>query len=500
MVSRLLPIALFLPLTPSLWAQCTSTQVQQCLTQCAPYQNLDKVRFNQCLNACEQPCNGQTCANFTGALFPKYYILGLVYAPSGCTSTSALKCSASTANYQATSSMGTKVSTEKSFKQSATVSTDFKVTGAVQLGATASGSYAVTSTDTTSETITKATGLGIAATGSKDGVDHSQDEFNLLINPAVAINNQCSQQAINWYMCLSGSSATEDLQTLPVAWLTNPSSMPLAVAQTFRALGFTNSDYQTILSADPFANAGVATTIDTLRFAPIASGSITTAIGSTPIANGPITIDPKRFLATTYSFPYEPPLQESQCNNGTCNCLAFSGVIKNELQTSTATASQIQYSAGLKEQLSAASGILSAGDSSSQTFTWTTSSTKDDTTDSSQSATATITCPSPSYQGPTLMAIYWDNLFGSFLFVPTAVTSPQIVILKQGTALDVSGKPLPGEAVTLSVAGKTYHTWTDKSGAYVFFRQASLGQLAAGTAGQLSIKGVGQTVTLGPAH
>jgi hypothetical protein len=85
--------------------------------------------------------------------------------------------------------------------------------------------------------------------------------------------------------------------TVPVAWLKNPSLMPPNVAQQLQALKFTNHDYQTILALDPFAN------------------------GST-------TIDPTRFVPTTYAFPYHAPQQGSECNNGTSSCLAISDTIK----------------------------------------------------------------------------------------------------------------------------------------------------------------------------
>src|SRR4029077_6198610 len=233
-----------------------------------------------------------------------------------------------------------------------------------------------------------------------------------------------------------------DRYTLYVQWLKNPSSMPANVAQQLQKLGFTNDDFQTILAQDPFAN------------------------GST-------TVDPGRYAPTTYSFPYEPPLQESACNNGVCSCMAMSDSIKNQFQTDHESKSQDQYTLGFTEKVSGIDlGIFSFGASSDQKFTWTSSSTTGDITDSSQTATATVACPSTTYQGPTIMSIYWDKLFGSFLFVPTVITSPQIAMLSKGSATDASGKPVAHEKVTLLIAGKTYHTWTDNHGDYVFFRSA----------------------------
>jgi hypothetical protein len=176
----------------------------------------------------------------------------------------------------------------------------------------------------------------------------------------------------------------------------------------------------------------------------------------------------------------------------------MSDSIKNQLQTDHEQKSQDQYSLGFTEKLSGVDlGIFSFGASSDQKFTWTSSSTDGDLTDSSQTATATVVCPSTTYQGPTIMSIYWDKLFGSFMFEPTVLASPQIAAFHKGTVINTAGKPVQHAAVTLSIANKTYHTWTDNHGDYVFFRAAALGNVGLEATGQLSIKGVHQPVTLG---
>jgi hypothetical protein len=479
MFPRFLLLFLLVP-TPSLWSQCSSADTAACRDECGPIQDVGKQRYAQCVRACLAQCSKHhppTCKNATGALFPKYYILDLIYAPPGCTNTATLKCAAeSSVDYQAGSAMGTKVSTDSSFASNInlTVDTSFGVGDIIKLGASASGGYANTSTDSKSETITKGETLDIKANGNGDGVDHSQDAFILLLNPAVAVqetqqvvDNKCGPTVVNWYFGLSGTSGTQDRYTLYVQWLKNPSSMPANVAQQLQTLGFTNDDFQTILAQDPFAN------------------------GST-------TIDPNRFAPTTYSFPYEPPLQESACNNGVCSCISMSDSIKNQFQTDAESKSQDQYSLGFTEKISGIDvGIFSFGASSDQKFTWTSSSTTANTTDSSQTATATIVCPSTGYQGPTLMSIYWDKLFGSFLFVPTTLTPATINVLSKGTALTAAGEPIPHVPVTLRVGTKTYRTWSDNHGDYVFFRPAGLKNVSPKTTGLLSIRGVQRTVTLG---
>lgn len=496
MISRLLIICLALGWASPAWSQ---TCEQGCRDECGPITGpgANKAAVAGCIKNCIKRCpSGRStppaCPSATGALFPKYYILGLVYAPPGCTSSSSLKCSTqSSVDYQAGSSMGTKVSTENSFSASvdAKVDASFSVAGTAKFGASVSGGYSNASSDSNSQTVSKGQTLDIKASGNGDGVDHTQDAFILLLNPAVAVqqtqqvvNNQCGPWVANWYMGVSGSSGTQQRYTVYAEWLKNPSSMPKNVAQQLQTLGFTSTDYQSILTQDPFAN------------------------GST-------TIDNPRFTPTTYSFPYEPPLQASDCNNGVCSCMSMSDTIKNEIQTEAGSKSQTQYSLGFSESAGTDFKVFNASVSSNQKFTWTSTSTNADTTDSTQSATATVVCPSTSYQGPTIMSIYWDTLFGSFLFVPTTLGPPPTpgpaprpmmralasppVILSQGNVIDPTGKPMRHEAVQLVVGGKTYHTWTNNRGDYYFLRAASLRNVSIPPTGQLSVRGVRQVVALG---
>jgi len=67
------------------------------------------------------------------------------------------------------------------------------------------------------------------------------------------------------------------IQAVRVGGLKNPSPMPPGLKQQLTAAGLTAADYAAILAVDPFASGATA-------------------------------IDPNRFLPTTFSFPYNPPL------------------------------------------------------------------------------------------------------------------------------------------------------------------------------------------------
>jgi len=452
---------------------CTKNKSAYCNAECCCVQDVGKVRFAKCHEACMKAACPEPCVTkkALGVIFPKYYVLGLVYAPPGCSSMSNWKCAPSSVDYFANNSSGTRVSVQSSFATNADVKVDTNIPllgGIVTLGANIVGGYQNTETDSSSQTITKNQFLEISATGNGDGIDHDQDQFILLLNPAVATDavEGCGPTTLNWSFGLSGSVGTPFIDKMPVEWLKNPSLMEPNVAKQYADLGFTASDYQAILQLDPFAN-------------------------------GPAQLDTTRFVPTTYAFGYHAPAQAANCNDGICTCLPMKQGMTNQLQNDVQHQSQTQYSVGATEKGDFL-GLFSI--TADQKFTWTTASTKDDMTSSTQSASATVTCPSPNYQGPIFMAIYWDTLFGSFLFVPTSLTAPGVMTLAQGTALSRSRTPLPYEPLTLSFGGKTYHTWTDDRGEFVFVRVASTPAVQIPSTGKLIIRGKQQTVSLTPAQ
>jgi hypothetical protein len=419
----------------------------------------------------------------TGFIYPKYYVVGLVYAPPGCTSSSASSCSTqSSVDYQAGSSLGTTISTTNSFATDVSNSVNIDIAGLEKFGA--SFGFTNTSNDAHTQTISKGQSLEVKVNGSADGVDHDQDQFILLLNPAFGVaqlqsedltTNACTPiRVAQWAVGLSslgpsGSSGTEDLYKVYVKWLKDSSTMPTDVANQLKGLGFTDDDFKTILSLDPFANGSTA-------------------------------IDNTRFVQTTYSFPYEPPLQDPSCNNGVCACLSMAETIKNELQVQNTSGQTMSYSVGFHEELNGIplSDILKLGASVDQKFTWTSSSTKTNLTDSTQSAAATVGCPSVAYKGPTQMNIYWDTLFGSFMFAPTTATS-HMAVLHQGRVLRNWGKPARYVPVQLSYAGRTYHTYTNHDGRFTIYGAPSLSRARQVATGIVTVKGTNKVVAIGPA-
>jgi hypothetical protein len=431
---------------------------QQCVRQCESGNcvsgDMSLQRLQLCRAACVKSCaNGSPspigAGNGQGLIYPRYLILTLIYAPPGCGSiTPPVKCGASSmVDYQSGSSNGTKISTQSSFKDGSDVSLGASLNaGMANFGASVNGGVSTTASDSKTITISKSQSLDIKTLGTIDGIDHGQDQFVLLLNPAISV--RAAGTNVVWNIGYSGTQ--EHLYTLTVSWLKNPSSMPSNVALQLKTLGFTTNDYQQILAQDPFVN------------------------GST-------TIDSNRFVPTTFSFPYEPPP----------SCSTFSQSIKNELVNEVSTGVQNQYSAGF----TASAGTPVASLKISTNWTWTNSAAAANTTDSSQSATVTVACPSASYNGPTNMAIYWDTLYGSFMFQPLELTPSTLV--QQGHVTDASGKPVAQQLVELSYNGKTYHTVTSGKGDYRFFALPNPKIVSRPATGQLSVGNMKQVVNLG---
>lgn len=423
---------------------------QECFQEnCSQFTNAEKLLRAECIRNCRTQC---TKAPPVTVLRPRYLIMSILYAPPGCTSTATATCAATSAvEYAQSSSNGTKVSTTSAFKigMSVTVNANLPV-GPFE----ASAGFTVSESNSTSRTLKKAQTLGLKVAGNADGVNHGQDRFVLLLNPAIAVSTQGNN--VTWNVGHTGPSAR--LFEVFASELKDPSTMRPPVAQELQTLGFTNEDFQTILSADPLA------------------------------ANLPI--DPQRYVPTTWTFPYEPALASSDCNGGVCSCISFTQELKNDLESEKARETSLAFAISMSETigLSAISSLKHT-----TTFETTNSSSTANTTGSSQAASATVVCPSTTYNGPVFMEVLWDTVYGSFVFVPLQLSAKATV--QRGKVMDAAGKPARALRVDLTVGGKTFHTFTDRNGGYRFVVGKNLVGSALKT-GTLTVKGKKQTVNL----
>jgi hypothetical protein len=359
----------------------------------------------------------------------KYIVAGIVYAPPGCTSsTPNSACSQPGAvDYSSQSSLGTKITTADSFKNGVKVTVSF---GGDVSGGSGSFAWSRTTGDTQSANLTKSGSLEIKVPGNEDGIDHDQDMFILLLNPTVTLTSDGTRN-IYWQPGYSGQAVAR--YEVYVSELRNPAIMRSSVAAVLKALGFTAADYKTIRCLDQFAGPGIG------------PGGVTPDYCKVVATTGgpPPGLDLNRFRPTTWILPYEPPLHARST--------------QDEYTVSA------EMHAGVKDTF----GLKIEGE-----MTWTNSETDSNSEGSTQSASLTLVCPSIGYTGPTLFQVYWDVLYGTFLFVPFDPTSMEII--QHGTVTDARSKPVAAAPINLEYDGRTYHTFTTAGGTYRFIGLKSL--------------------------
>jgi len=400
-----------------------------------------------------------------GIAYPKFVITGVTYAPPGCTSSAQFKCNAqSQVQYLTQSTMGTKISISSSVKASLSVTATggLSIKGLGTFTESIQNSYSVTNTDTKTNSITKAANSVITQGSNGDGVDHDQDQVWLLLNPAVG--TAVAYGIVDWSLGFTGDTPISF--PLSIAYLKDPAAMPANVQAV--VAGFTTDDYKTILAADPFAQL------------------------TDPIADS--DIDTARFTKS-YTLSYQPGQTGAACNNGVCVCPITQNSITNGFATDqsaeTIGTKTTNYSVGIKAEVSdggspAPTGTLGFTDDASIAFI--NSSTTTNSTSLSNTAAVTLACPSPTYQGGTLMDIYWDTLYGSFAFV-VRDTAPGEQVLYQEHVSNLDWQPtLPKKnkgplanplnthnsfpslgVVELTYGKKKYRTLPDRDGNVKFY-------------------------------
>jgi hypothetical protein len=433
-------------------------------SECAGQFNAEpKADQNWMLNACRKQGQDDCAKDYKAAeIFPHLYVLTIIYAPPGCKNTASFKCPVNgSVEYTEASSAGSKVSIQSSLKNGLSMSASVKVPIAdgVTLTGGIDSSYAVTVTDTYSESVTKSAQTKLTLAGSGDGIDHDQDRFVVLLNPAIA--TQKAGKASEWTLGYRGKAA--ELYVLKASWLKRPDpfnnssadAMPATVATLLKAHGVTADDLKTVLGLDP-------------------------------LAMDSSTIDPGRYVQTTWMLPYEPLASSSD------TCVNFSKQVKNDLATENSESTKTEYTIG-------ASAGLNAGDlgfKATDSITWSNSVTITNATSSSNTANLSLACPSNTWGGPTQVAVYWDMTYGTFMF---ALQSAPQDLLAQGVVLR-RGQPVAHQRVDLSWGGRALHTVTDRRGRYAFYALGGTTKPAAASPVTVSAGALRKTLTFSAAE
>jgi len=383
----------------------------------------------------------------SGVVMPKLYPLTLVYAPPGTASGKA--GSASSVTYSAGSSLGTSTKTTHTFKEDTSVTAEATLGGFANLGQ--DKGWSVTKGDQTTLELKKSLTTTIIVQGAidEDGIDHDLDIFYLWLKPQLDLAAQGN--AVSWSLSIANSGTTMDIQYVYLFELKDPSKMRSDVAARLAYYGVTSDDLASLIPLDPFANGSMA-------------------------------IDRTRYMPTPTTAPYEPPPRpgvapatfQIRMDNSTVNTAEETYTSDTSVSDSVGVDIKFTNWLGLKAKFS-------------DKVTWTNSSVDATSTGTTQSALAVVTGPSFGYQGPPDLQVYYDSLFGTFLFVPITGAVPSL----SGTVVDGGGQPLAGQPVDLTLAdGRVLHTFTGPQGDYRIFSAPS------GTA-TLTAGGASVVVTIG---
>ncbi|MCM0082466.1 hypothetical protein L4X63_12780 [Geomonas sp. Red32] len=328
------------------------------------------------------PAGIRTTTELTGCIYPKYLIVGILYAPPG---------SASYVRYPADSRLlGSSSLNRQSFSDPVSLST-----GGALFDASL-GNY----TQSVDTAYTAAFGLmmegnsGLTRSGedSPQGVDHDGDIIFVWLNPAakLTISGSTSIRWDGYANRQEDPAASPDIVALRVSQLKDPRRIPAPTAALLARSwdttvgGLTTADYASILAADPFASGEYdPANDDSYRF------DLQTTSGGNTFTYGP---DTQVFTVTPRNASSRKQLAKY---NYSVDCYVdgpvdFTYFVSNNLKIS-------------------------------KTYT-TTASWNSSTSSSAQPATFSITGPSldDNYTGPTTFQVWRDNLFGSYMFYPVA--------------------------------------------------------------------------------
>jgi hypothetical protein len=300
-----------------------------------------------------------------GQARPKFYVLTVLYAPPGTHDGQ----SGSLVDYGSTSTTGTKTSISSSFKAGLTLGFGIGPKDS-QIGLQFGVSR--TETDESSVEIAKSETFDVRISGpANDGIDHDHDVFVLLLNPLLQVAEFPGGDV---RVVFSVDGPVMNIQYVYAGWLRDVTTMAPGVKQQLDAAGLDETDYQQILSTNPFAS-------------------------------GPASIDPDRYLPLPESFAYEPPF-----SSGDAPWSETYKVDNTTTQTSTRTV-DVTYTVTVTLP-PILDSLLNIGG----TLEWTNTNATETTDARTESATVTVGGPSFGYTGQTEILVYWDTVYHSFMF------------------------------------------------------------------------------------
>jgi hypothetical protein len=155
------------------------------------------------------------------SLFPKYYVLSVLYAPPGNQSSN---------GYTDTGSEAATTSIAHTFTNAGTTAVAVSAPGGSGVGVMFGSS--VSSQNSSAFTVSTSQGTGTQLNSNRNPVDHTQDQIYLWLNPAVTIlptSSTTANYSVSTPIGANGQPDPMDIVNVPVAALQNPSLIPPAL-------------------------------------------------------------------------------------------------------------------------------------------------------------------------------------------------------------------------------------------------------------------------------
>lgn len=378
-----------------------------------------------------------------GTVVPVFSVINVLYAPPG----TAGGGSGSSVRYGQGYSSENKLSMSRAFKKEAAVSSKTEVgLWMVDLSATFT---AGTSKETGNESemrVKNTVNTSVRVGGPPvDGIDHNRDVIWFWVRPMVSV--KVDGKTVHWK--LASSAATRPAYVY-VGWLNGATPMPPQIAADLRSWGITPEYYPELLKANPFASVPAT------------------------------AVDPARFGQVITTIPYEPPYSAGDPQ------IVQTYTLTNEHATTQTSSKEVTYNIGAS--LEGSAGFLSFFKETltvSGKLTWTHTAKQSLSREIVNTAELEIGTPSFDYRGSTLVSVYWDSLYNTFMFAP----GPEGPVQLQGELVDAASRPRPFQEVVLTVGGFTQRTFSNRRGQYRFVGVPS-------GSGQIEVKGARQPVLI----
>jgi hypothetical protein len=353
-----------------------------------------------------------TCPNVM--IHPKYIVVGVTYAPPG-PSSSVQYTQANLTQTTITDASSYLAGTTQTVSLSAGGKIFGAVNGSVVVSSTSSASQTTSSTNATTISFSDATSYRLTGPPTptvsvNTPINHDYDIIWLWLNPIAMYTVNASSPKLlqfNGFAYDMADMARMDIYPVQVGQLNGRIPMSASMVnvlsrswaasnQTFPAgggPGLTAADYVNILAYNPYSNSAYSVP-------PTLITSLDKRYSLTGTANGNVQ-----------SFFYGPgQLTQTYSNTYVDSTIATQGVTLVNTQSygvdvTTSVTAGLTYSAALKTL---------------NTQTWTNTQSKAITNTTTQINQLSIgsPCSSCAYTGPTVFAVYQDNIFGTFMFDP----------------------------------------------------------------------------------